>query len=68
MSFYDYYLSVPSEADIPDIPDGATIDILGYLQEDPSGPFFFNVRSKDPLDFHPSVTKYTPNTPWRVWA
>ena len=62
----DYYLSVPTEADMPEIPDNASVDVIGAWPDVPG--WHFNVRSAEPIDWPVSVTQSTPVTPWRVWG
>ena len=76
MNYYDYYLSVPTEADMPEIPEDATLDVIGQWCDydeatDTSTPrdgWHFNVRSNEPIEWSANVTQYAPATPWRVWA
>ena len=62
----DYFLSVPTEADMPEIPDSASVDVIGEWT-DVHG-WHFNVRSPDPVEWPANVTQSTPVTPWRVWG
>lgn len=62
----DYCLSVPTEADMPEIPEGASVDVIG-VWPDASG-WHFNVRSATAIDWPANVTQHTPETPWRVWG
>ena len=62
----DYYLSVPTEADMPEIPDGASVDVIGEWTDVPG--WYFNVRSTEPIEWPANVTQSTPVTPWRVWG
>ena len=72
----DYFLSVPTEADMPEIPDGATLDVIGtWFDYDPetetSTPrdnWHFNVRSNEPIEWPEIVTQYQPVSPWRVFG
>lgn len=72
----DYFLSVPTEADMPEIPEGAVVDVIGtWFDYDPetetSTPrdgWHFNVRSVEPIEWPASVTQYQPASPWRVWG
>ena len=34
---YDYFLSVPTESDMPEIPEGATVDVIGTWSERTGG-------------------------------
>ena len=76
MTYHDYYLSVPTEADMPEIPEGASVDVIGqWFDYDeatetstPRAGWHFNVRSMEPIDWPANVTQYAPATPWRVWA
>lgn len=62
----DYYLSVPAEADMPEIPERASVDVIGTWPDVPG--WYFNVRSKKPIDWPANVTQSNPVTPWRVWG
>lgn len=66
MTFHDYYLSVPVEADMPEIPPGAAFDVIGEWEGLPG--WHFNVRSTEHIEWPAVVTQYSPMTPWRVWA
>ena len=66
MTFYDYYLSVQTEADMPEIPEGATLDVIGEWPDVPG--WHFNVRSAEAIKWSANVTQYAPATPWRVWG
>lgn len=76
MTYHDYYLSVPTEADMPEIPEGASLDVVGIWHEYdtetetsvPVDGWHFNVRSQEPIEWPASVTNVVPKTPWRVWA
>ena len=60
----DYFLSVPTESDMPEIPEGASVDVLG---ESETGIWQFNVRCSVPIVWPSNVTVHTPTTPTRVW-
>lgn len=62
----DYYLSVPTEADMPEIQEGASVDVIGAWH-DVAG-WHFNVRSVSEIYWPASVTQSQPVTPWRVWG
>lgn len=72
----DYYLSVPTEAGMPEIPEGASVDVIGeWFEYDPETEtstarpgWHFNVRSAEPIEWPASVTQYQPSSPWRVWG
>lgn len=72
----DYYLSVPTEADMPEIPEGATLDVIGtwadYDAETETSTtregWYFNVRSAGPIEWPENVTAEDPKTPWRVFG
>ena len=75
----DYYLSVPTEADMPEIPPTAAVSIIGIWSERTGGtdeePIYtevpgwhFNVRSAEPIEWPAAVTVAQPTTPWRVWG
>lgn len=72
----DYYLSVPTEADMPEIPEGASLSVIGtWFDYDPETEtstarpgWHFNVRSSEPIEWPENVTQYQPVSPWRVWA
>ena len=72
----DYYLSVPTEADMPEIPDGATLDVIGtwsdYDAETETSTardgWNFNVRSSEPIEWPAIVSQYQPVSPWRVFG
>ena len=63
---YDYFLSVPTEADMPEIPEGAVVDVIGTWFDVPG--WYFNVRSAEPIDWPAIVKQSRPVTPWRVWG
>lgn len=73
---FDYYLSVPTEADMPEIPDGATLDVIGTWSDYDANTetstqrdgYHFNVRSTQEVDWPENVTVAEPKTPWRVFA
>ena len=65
-TIYDYYLSVPAETDMPDIPEGVSVDVIGEWAEVPG--WYFNARSVEPIDWPANVTQSQPATPWRVWG
>lgn len=75
----DYYLSVPTEADMPEIPEGVALDVIGKWSERTGGTdeepvytevpdWHFNVRSQEPIEWPATVTVAQPKSPWRVWA
>lgn len=72
----DYYLSVPTEADMPGIPDGATLDVIGTWSDydantETSAPrdgWHFNVRSAEPIEWPENVVQSEPVSPWRVFG
>ena len=75
----DYYLSVPSEADMPEIPEVVDVSIIGHWFERVGGTdaepimqqvpgWHFNVRAREPIEWPTHVTQSTPTTPWQVWA
>lgn len=66
----DYYLKVEKQEDMPAIPEGAVVDIIGewYDGEVKLDGFFFNVRSATEIVWPENVTVEQPVTPWRVWA
>lgn len=75
----DYYLSVPTEHEMPEIPEGATVDVIGTWSERTGGTdeepvmtvvpgWHFNVRSAELIQWPESVTLAQPETPWRVWG
>ena len=75
----DYYLSVPVEADMPEIPEGVAVSVIGIWSERTGGtdeePIYtevpgwhFNVRSDDLIQWPATVTVSQPTTPWRVWG
>ena len=76
MTYHDYYQSVPTEADMPEIPAGAVVDVIGQWFEydevtetnTAREGWHFNVRSNEPIEFAENVTQHNPYTPWRVWA
>ena len=71
----DYFLSVPTEADMPEIPEGAVVDVIGtwfYYDAEtetstPMDGWHFNVRCSAPIVWPSNVTVHTPITPTRVW-
>lgn len=62
----DYYLSVPTEADMPTVPETAAVDVIGLWDGAPG--WHFNVRSPEPIEWPAIVKQSDPVTPWRVWA
>lgn len=72
----DYFLSVPTEADMPEIPEGASLDVIGtWFDYDPETEtstardgWHFNVRSPEPIEWPDKVAQYQPVSPWRVWG
>lgn len=72
----DYYLCVPTEADMPEIPAGATLDVIGtwsdYDAETETSTlrdgWHFNVRSHEPIEWPENVVQSTPVSPWRVFG
>jgi hypothetical protein len=62
----DYYLSVPTEDDMPTIPETAAVDVIGPWDGVPG--WHFNVRSPEPIEWPEIVTQADPVSPWRVWA
>lgn len=72
----DYYLSVPTEADMPEIPEGTTLDVIGtwsyYDTETETstarGGWHFNVRSTGPIEWPENVVQSEPVSPWRVFG
>ena len=72
----DYYLSVPTENEMPEIPEGATVDVIGtWFDYDPETEtsiaregWHFNVRSNEPIEWPAIVSQQTPQTPWRIWG
>lgn len=72
----DYYLSVPTEADMPEIPEGATLDVIGTWSDydaetetsTPRDGWHFNVRSNEPIEWPAIVSQYQPISPWRVFG
>lgn len=76
MTYHDYYLSVPSEADMPEIPEGATLGVIGqwfdYDHENDTtterAGWHFNVRSVEPIEWPAIVKQANPVSPWRIFA
>lgn len=75
----DYYLSVPAEADMPEVPEGAVLDVIGIWSERTGGTdddpvmtvvpgWHFNVRSGAPIEWPANVKQSQPVSPWRVWG
>lgn len=62
----DYFLSVKTESDMPEIPEGASVDVIGEWTDVPG--WHFNVRSAEAIEWPANVTQSTPVTPWRVWG
>ena len=75
----DYYLQVPDESDMPEIPEGAVLDVIGLWFERTGGTdeepvytevpgWHFNVRSREPIEWPENVVRSEPVSPWRVWG
>lgn len=72
----DYYLSAPTEADMPEIPEGAVLDVIGTWYDydsatetnTPRDGWHFNVRSTEPIEWPENVVIADPKSPWRVFA
>lgn len=75
----DYYLRVPTENEMPEIPEGATVDVIGTWLERTGGTdddpvmtvvpgWHFNVRSHEPIEWPENVVQSEPVSPWRVFG